>query len=288
MARMCADEWMQSMGIDLWDEDARARIEATQWSLSKELLLVGRDVVIEWGTWARVERDVLHDWCRAHGVGVSLVHLDVPLHEIAGRLAVRNTAPGETAIPPEMVEEWHAGPFQAPTEDELATYDQIDVPGPTVLTRPWLAADIPFLWDMLHSSIHVPAGQEPLPRTILDQPGLSHYLHDFGRHEGDDAEVALLDTGERVGAAFCRALPADDRGYGWVADDIPEVGMAVVGEWRGRGAGTALVKAMFERHPTLSLSVDRDNAGARRLYESLGFVEVGDDGHSLTMLRSPG
>ena len=33
--------------------------------------------------------------------------------------------------------------------------------------------------------------------------------------------------------------------------------------------------------------MDRDNTTARRFYESLGFVEVGDDGNSATMLREP-
>jgi hypothetical protein len=38
---MCPDDWMMASGIDLWDEAARARIEAFQADLSLELLRAG-------------------------------------------------------------------------------------------------------------------------------------------------------------------------------------------------------------------------------------------------------
>lgn len=144
---------------------------------------------------------------------------------------------------------------------------------------------MPFLWEMLHQSIHVPAGQAPPPLSVVDEPGIAHYLRDFGRLAGDDAEVVVDHEGRRVAAAFCRRLPADDPGYGFVRADIPEFGMAVVGEHRGKGLGRLVLSALLRRHPRMSLSVDRDNIVARRFYDSLGFVEVGDDGNSVTMLR---
>jgi predicted acetyltransferase len=158
-----------------------------------------------------------------------------------------------------------------------------------VRTRSWRPddpADESLLWDMLYASIHVRAGDEPPARSVLDEPGIAHYLRDFGTRPGDDAQVAVVD-GARVGAAFCRRLPADDPGYGFVGAHIPEVGMAVMPQHRGRGIGTALLTAMIDRHPTISLSVDRDNTGAHALYRRLGFVELADDGHSITMLRRP-
>src|SRR5215831_3221511 len=57
--RMCPDDWMMAAGIDLWDGASRARIEAFQLDLSLGLLRAGRNVVIEWGVWAREERDAL-------------------------------------------------------------------------------------------------------------------------------------------------------------------------------------------------------------------------------------
>jgi ribosomal protein S18 acetylase RimI-like enzyme len=152
-------------------------------------------------------------------------------------------------------------------------------------TRPWVEADTPLLWDMLLASIHVGAGEQPVPRSILDQPDIAHYLVDFGQHPGDDAQIAVDANGAEIGAAWVRRMSADEPGYGFVAEDVPELGIAVVPEWRGLGVGTRLMSDLFERHPVVSLSVDTDNVGAIRLYERLGFVSVGVDGTATTMVR---
>lgn len=156
----------------------------------------------------------------------------------------------------------------------------------TFSTRCWQRDDEPFLWEMLYQSIHLREGQAPPPRSILDEPDIAHYLTEFGR-DGDDAEVALTKAGERIGAAWCRVMPADDPGYGFVAEGIPELGMAVVPEWRGRGVGTLLLDEILARHPVISLSVDTDNTGAERLYSLLGFMAVAVHGMATTMLRQP-
>lgn len=154
-----------------------------------------------------------------------------------------------------------------------------------VTYRPWAPGDTTFLWEMLHQSIHVRPGQPTPTRSVLDEPSIAHYLSGFGEQAGDDAEIACDAAGERIGAAFCRRLDAGDAGYGYVADDIPEVGMAVVAEHRGRGIGRGMLTNLLLRHPAMSLSVDDDNAGARRLYESLGFEPVTTVNTATTMLR---
>ena len=53
--RLSADDWMTELGINLWDEEKRARMEALQWRLTQQLLLQGLIVIIEWGTWGREE-----------------------------------------------------------------------------------------------------------------------------------------------------------------------------------------------------------------------------------------
>lgn len=287
-ARMCPDDWMNAMGVTLWDQALRARLEAAQWVESQHLLLTGNDVVIEWGTWARDERDVLRDWCRANGVAVSLVHLDVPIDELERRLMARNAGPDiTTPVPPDMVREWAEGPFQAPTADELAAFDPFELPPEVSLLRAWRVDDIPFLWEVLHLSIHLHPDWPVPPFSIVDEPGMAHYLRDFGRIPGDDAVIAVDEAGTRLGAAFCRCTTADAPGYGYVRDGVPELGMAVVEAHRGQGVGRAMLVALLERHPVMSLSVDHLNTNARTLYESLGFVQVGDDDNSATMLREP-
>ena len=151
-------------------------------------------------------------------------------------------------------------------------------------TRPWTPDDVGFLWEMLYLSIHVSAGSIPPPRSVLEAPDIAHYLHDFGYGRSDDAQIAVADDGRRIAAAFCRCQSAADPGYGFVAEEIPEVGMAVVDGWRRRGVGRALLTDLLGRHPVMSLSVDVDNDGARSLYESIGFSILHLDGTAFTML----
>ena len=47
----------------------------------------------------------------------------------------------------------------------------------------------------------------------------------FGHRAGADAEVCVDAIGRRIGAAWCRRLTASDPGYGYVADDVAEVGL---------------------------------------------------------------
>ena len=97
------------------------------------------------------------------------------------------------------------------------------------------------------------------------------------------------ENGEPVGAVWARPLTSTEPGYGYVADDIPEIGMAVSRNHRGRKIGTELLSACTSRAGetgwnALSLSVEDGNVAARRLYESVGFVVVGRNGSSDTML----
>ncbi len=138
---------------------------------------------------------------------------------------------------------------------------------------------------MLYESIHVRRGEPRPGRAILDSPNLAHYVVGFGSRPGDDAEIAVDSLGAPIGAAWARLMTADDPGYGFVALDIPELGMAVVAPWRGRGVGRRLLRDLLDRHPVMSLSVDDENVGAERLYTSSGFVVVASVGTSKTMVR---
>ena len=138
---------------------------------------------------------------------------------------------------------------------------------------------------MSHLALFVPVGAEPLPRSILQEPKIARYLQDFGERVADDAQVCDGPDGP-VGAAWCRQLDATDPGYGYVADDVPELGMAIVPPWRGRGIGRRLLVDLLERHPTMSLSVDDANVAATGLYRSLGFVPVAGAEGSTTMART--
>lgn len=118
--RLAPDDWMDALGVDVWDQGARARIEALQWQLAQEMLRAGADVVIEWGTWSRAERDMLRERCRALGVGVELHLVDAPVDELWRRVSSRSRE-----YPPITLadlERWSAQ-FERPDAAELALYD---------------------------------------------------------------------------------------------------------------------------------------------------------------------
>ena len=73
--RFCADEWMDALSLDLYDEGRREKIEALQWRLGRNLLARGLTIIIEWGTWGRSERDTLRLGARAVGAAVELHYL---------------------------------------------------------------------------------------------------------------------------------------------------------------------------------------------------------------------
>jgi predicted kinase len=119
------DEWTTQLGHDVWDDEFRVRIERQLWDLTQELLSRGQSVILEWGHWARVERDEKRLGARALGVGVELHHLSAPLDELIER-AERRTASGEwTAAPMTRAhfEAW-ATSFEPPDEEELLLYDK--------------------------------------------------------------------------------------------------------------------------------------------------------------------
>src|ERR1700733_11150050 len=89
--RFCPDEWMSALDINLWDAPGRERIEKLQWKLAQDLLILGHNVVIEWGTWSRSERDDLRTRARALGVAVELHYLDGPVEVLFERVRRRNT-----------------------------------------------------------------------------------------------------------------------------------------------------------------------------------------------------
>ncbi len=113
-------------------------------------------------------------------------------------------------------------------------------------------------------------------------PTFQKYLAGFPR----DTDLGFIAEreGQDAGAVWSRYFTAADPGYGFVAEDIPELSIGVVAGRRGEGIGRALLNAMLAASPvSLSLSVEDGNP-AEELYRKSGFVPVGRVGNATTML----
>jgi predicted kinase len=118
--RLCPDEWITALGSGLWESDLRRRIEELQWKLAQDLLALGHTIVIEWGTWARSERDTLRKGARALGAAVELHFLDVPLTVLLDRIRLRNREHPPVTLDDLM--KWD-GQFQRPCAEEMSLFD---------------------------------------------------------------------------------------------------------------------------------------------------------------------
>jgi predicted kinase len=122
--RLCPDEWMAALGVDLFAEATRTRIEQLQWQLAQRILQLGGAAVIEWGTWGRDERHALRNGARALGAAVELRFLDASIDVLWERIRARDMERrlGERALTRQDIEAYAAS-LQRPDAEELALYD---------------------------------------------------------------------------------------------------------------------------------------------------------------------
>jgi ribosomal protein S18 acetylase RimI-like enzyme len=136
--------------------------------------------------------------------------------------------------------------------------------------RALTVADQSIVWEMLRYASH-----ESSLGSLQNQPCLACYASGWGR-VGDVGCVATQDIAF-IGAAWLRLWAGEDKGFGYVSDEIPELAIAVLPDFRGQGIGTRLLMQVLEvakgRFPAVSLNV-RGNNCAVRLYERAGFIKV--------------
>jgi GNAT superfamily N-acetyltransferase len=148
-----------------------------------------------------------------------------------------------------------------------------------VILREATRDDGDFLADMLVAAVNwSPEWKPKSRRRVLRAPNTAHYIAGWPRE--DDLGVVAEVDGERAGAAWLRFFAADDPGYGFVAEDVPELTIGVAAPWRGRGVGRALLQALESRAAAagverISLSVERKNF-AQRLYLAEGYEVVAE------------
>ncbi len=153
--------------------------------------------------------------------------------------------------------------------------------------RPAGAEDNHFLATMLgEAAVWRPDKATPTAEQVMADPRYAQYLTGWPRR-GDCGLVA--EQGGPVGAAWYRTYTEANHGHGFVAEDVPELSIAVVVSHRRQGIGRGLLIDLIEASVAqgcraLSLSVAVNNP-ARGLYESAGFVPVEKRERAWTMIR---
>jgi predicted kinase len=122
--RLCPDEILSNLQLDLWDEQMRTQVELWSTNSAWRRLALGQTVILEYGFWLRSEREEHRRAAKALGADVSLWYLEESLDELLRRVDVRaRDEPSTTvAITRRQMEEWITL-FQVPDENEAASYD---------------------------------------------------------------------------------------------------------------------------------------------------------------------
>ncbi len=122
--RLTPDEWhIPLFGDDMNDKDHDARhelVESLLWDLAAKVLVLGVDVILDFGFWGRSERDDFRSRAAKLGVDFKIHFLDVPEEILLERLAARNAQlpQGTFRIPETKLEEWILL-FEPPSQEEL-------------------------------------------------------------------------------------------------------------------------------------------------------------------------
>jgi predicted kinase len=122
-----ADSWVCQLYPD--DAEAAARderkflVERVQWELVERLLAGGISVILDWGVWARAERDHYRQRAGELGANVQTIFLDAPLETLHERVARRNLdlPSGTFSISAEELDAW-AAMFEPPTRQETTEH----------------------------------------------------------------------------------------------------------------------------------------------------------------------
>ncbi len=122
--RLTPDEWHTRLfGQDLDDKDHDVRhdtVEALQWNVAERVLTLGVDVILDFGFWAREQRDEMRRRAAALGADFRIHYAEASEETLLARLAARNAAlpPATFALPEAMLKSW-IPMFEPPTPEEL-------------------------------------------------------------------------------------------------------------------------------------------------------------------------
>ncbi len=122
--RLTPDEWQvrltASNAILPGHNALHNQIEAIMWEVAETALSLGTSVILDFGLWAKEERDDFRQRAQRLGVGFQPHFMDIPRQELFRRLHQRNQeAPSGVFHIPDAEMESYITLFQPPTAQEL-------------------------------------------------------------------------------------------------------------------------------------------------------------------------
>lgn len=110
------------------------------------------------------------------------------------------------------------------------------------IIRPLTADDEPFLWQALYYAAHMEEEGATSPAAAKSDPNLIRYVKDWGQRPGDLGFLALDPHNQQpIGAAWLRLLIGPDQTIAYINDSTPELAIAVLPSYYGKGLGTRLL-----------------------------------------------
>lgn len=115
------DPWIVALGVSLVDYDFRFKLQDRLLAHAGEILRAGANVVVEFGTWSRAEREAVRQVGVDAGALTVLHFVDAPLDELIRRVRARGGPDAEALISDVLI--GLSDRFERPLADEIAGYD---------------------------------------------------------------------------------------------------------------------------------------------------------------------
>ncbi len=164
----------------------------------------------------------------------------------------------------------------------IADAPEVDVAEPGLLIRTARPADIPALAEIYLSLARHHAALDPVEYRVPERQAVhARFAAELEAAEEEDLHVVAEVDGVVVGQLDAIGGRRRSPGSMRVPRASASIGIAVLDGWRGRGIGSALMRAAEdwarERGlDVLELEVATPNEGGRRLYERLGYIRTAE------------
>lgn len=101
-------------------DESHDAVEKVMWDVAARVLSLGVDVILDFGCWAKSERDEFRRRAAALGAGFRLHYMDVPEDELFRRMEIRNVNnDGNVFVIPRECMKQYISVFEPPTLEEL-------------------------------------------------------------------------------------------------------------------------------------------------------------------------